>query len=61
MKKINQLEKHRIDVDSFRENYEEFIKSNTLILKSQQSFITKKHNLFTEKVNKNTLSADDDK
>ena len=48
-------------MDSFRENYEEFIKSNTLILKSQQSFITKKHNLFTEKVNKITLSADDDK
>ena len=34
--KIKQLAKNRLDVDSLRENYEEFIKNNKLLLRSQQ-------------------------
>ena len=59
--KINQLEKNKVDVDSLRENHTEFIKNNKLILKSQQKFRSEKHNVFTEKVNKTALSANDDK
>ena len=33
--KINKLEKNKVDVDSLRENYKDFIKNNKLILKSQ--------------------------
>ena len=33
--KIKKLEKNKVDVDSLRENYKEFIKNNKLILKSQ--------------------------
>ena len=35
-------------------------KNNKLILKSQQRFRSKKHNVFTEEVNKITLIANDD-
>ena len=59
--KINQLEKNKVGVDSLRENHKEFIKNNKLILKSQQKFRSKKHNVFIEKVNKTALSANDDK
>ena len=33
--KINKLEKNKVDVDSLRENYKDFIKNSKLILKSQ--------------------------
>ena len=39
----------------------EFIKNNKLILKTQQIFRSEKHNVFTEKINKITLSSNDDK
>ena len=46
---------------NLRENYREFIKKNKLIPKLQQTFRSKKHNVFTEEVNKIALSANDDK
>ena len=48
-------------MDSLRENHKEFIKNNRLILKSQQRIRRKKYNVFTEKVKKIPLSANDDK
>ena len=59
-KKINQLEKNKLDAESFTKNHKEFLKSNKLVLKSQQRFRCEKH-LFTEKVNKTALKANDDK
>ena len=35
---MNELQKNKLDADSFRENYKEFIKSNKLILKLQKVF-----------------------
>ena len=51
--------KNKVGVDSFKENHKEFIKSNKLILKSQQRFKTRKH-VFTE-VNKIAFSVNNDK
>ena len=48
-------------MDSSKEDHKEFIKNNSLKLKSQEIFRTKKHNLFTEEINKITYSANDDK
>ena len=58
--KIIQLEK-KPDVDSLRKNHKEFTKNKKLILKLQQIFRSKKHNVFTEEVNKIVLSANNDK
>ena len=44
----------------FKENQKELIK-HKLILKLRQSFRSKKHNAFTEEVNKIALSGNDDK
>ena len=55
--KINQLEKNEVDLD----NLKRFVKSNKLILKSQQRFRSEKHNAFTENVNNIALSSKDDK
>ena len=54
--KIKQLEKNKPNVNSLRIH-----KNNRLILKSQQRFKSKKHNVFTEAVNKIALSANNDK
>ena len=58
--KINQLETYKLKVDSPRENFKEFLKINRLILKSQQSFRSEKHDIFTEQVNKIALSSNSD-
>ena len=55
------LEKIKTDVDSLKNDHKEFIKNNNLILKSQQKFRSKEHNLFTEEVNIIGLSANDGK
>ena len=55
--KINHPEENERDIDSFKE----FIKNNTLILKIQQRFKGEMHNVFTEDINKNTLSSIDHK
>ena len=41
--KMNQLHENKLDVDSLREVHKGFIKSNKLILKSQQRFRSKNH------------------
>ena len=58
--KINQQEKTRLNTESFKENHNEFIKNNKLILKTQQRFKSERHNVFTDKINKIALSSNDD-
>ena len=48
--KINYIEK-KIDIDSIKENHEEFIRNNKSILKIQQRFKSERHNIFTEEIN----------
>ena len=55
--KINHLEKNRIDIDSRKE----FMKSNRLILKTQQRFKSERNNVFAEEINKIALNSNDDK
>ena len=50
-----------MDVNSLKEDHKEFIKNNRLILKTQQRFISEKHNVYTEEINKIALSSNDDK
>ena len=52
--KINHQEKNKIDIDNLKEDHKEFMK--TIILKTQQRFRSKKHNVFTEEINKIALS-----
>ena len=59
-REINYLEKHKLAVGSQEEIIKKFIKINKLILKSQQSFTSEKHNVFIEEVNKTALTAIDD-
>ena len=60
--KINHLEKNEIDVNSIKKDKkEEFIKNDKLILKVQQKFRSKKHNIFTQEIVKIALSLNDDK
>ena len=58
---INQLKRKKHDADSLKENQKEFVKNSKFILKSQQRFRGKKHNLFAVDVNRTALSASDDK
>ena len=44
-----------------KRKYKEFTKNNKLILKTQKRFRSKKHNVFTEEINKIALSSNDDK
>ena len=55
--KTNYLEKNKIDLDSIKE----FIKHKKPILKIQQRFKSESYNVFTEEINKITLSSNDDK
>ena len=48
-------------MESFRESYKEFIKTNKLIWKSKQRFGREKHQVFAEGVNRISMSANDDK
>ena len=42
-------------------DYKDCLLSNEIILKSQQRFNSEAHNVYTEEVNKITLSSNDDK
>ena len=53
--KINYLEKNKIDIDSVKE----FVKDNKPILKIRQRFKSERHNVFTKKINKVSLSSSD--
>ena len=57
--KINYFEKKKVDVDSIKEDYKEFIKNNKSLSATQQTF--RSENVFTEEINKNALSSNDDK
>ena len=57
--KINHLEKNKIDI--FKKDHKGFIRNNELILKTQQRFKGKWHNVFTEEISKTDLSSNDDK
>ena len=59
--KINQLEKNKTDIDILKKHNKEFIKNNKSILKTRQRFKSERHNVFTEEINKITLSLNDDK
>ena len=59
--KINHLEKIKFGVDSLKDNQKEVIKNNKLILKTQQRFRSEKYNVFTEEIDKISLSSNDDK
>ena len=48
-------------MDSPREDHKEITENYKLILKSQQRFRSKKHNVVTGEVNKIALSANNDK
>ena len=48
--KINHLENNKTDVDILKEDHKEFIKSNKLILKTQQRFRSEKHNVLLKKL-----------
>ena len=43
------------------DDYKKYLLNDKVILKSQQRFISNKHNVYTEDVNKIGLSNDDDK
>ena len=43
------------------DDYKKCLLNDEVILKSQQSFISNKHDIYTEDVNKRALSNDDDK
>ena len=58
---MNYLEKNKFDIDSIKENHKEFIKNNKPILKIHQRFISERHNVFIEEINKIALSSNDDK
>ena len=55
------LENNKISIGSLNNCHKEYIKNNKLILKTQQRFISKTHNLFTKKINKIALRSNDDK
>ena len=59
--KINHLEKNKFDIHSLKKDHKEFITNNKVISKTQQRFKSKKHNFFTEEINKITLNSIDDK
>ena len=59
--KINYIEINKVDIDSTKENHQEFIENNKSIIKIQQRFKSERHNVFTEEISKIALSSNDDK
>ena len=60
-KKAKCTEKCVIKQEIKFKDYKEYLKNNTVILKSQQKFISEAHSAFTEKFKKIALGAYDDK
>ena len=61
--KINQLGKNNIDEDNvffYKRKHKEFIKNNKLVLKTQKRFISERHNIFIDEINKIALSSNHD-
>ena len=44
-----------------KEDHKKILKTNELILKTQQKFKSERHNIFTEEINKVILISHDDK
>ena len=59
--KENHIEINKVNTGRLRQKQNESIKNIKLILKTQQIFKSKKHNVFTIGVKKITLSANDNK
>ena len=59
--KTNQIKNNNFNTEPLRENHNEFIKNNKLILKTQPRFKSEMHNVFTEEIYKTKLSSNDDK
>ena len=57
----NKLFKKKKDVDSLKEDQNEFFKNNKLILKTQKIFKSESHNVFTEEIMKIVSNSSDDK
>ena len=57
----NKIKHLQIHIDNLKANYEEFIKTNKSMIKTQKIFKSEKHNAFTKKFNKIALSSNDDK
>ena len=57
--KINYLEK-KTDMKCFKESHKDFTENNKTILKPQQIFKSKRHNVFTGAINKIALTSNDD-
>ena len=58
--KINQLGKNKIDEDNvffYKRKHKEFIKNNKLVLKTQKRFISERHNIFIDEINKIALRS----
>ena len=60
LNKINHLEKNKINEDSLKKEYKEFIKKNKIISKLYQKLKSENH-AFSKEINKNPLSSNDDK
>ena len=63
--KISYLEQNKVSIDrlfSYKRKHKEIIKnSNNVILQTQQRSRSERHNVFTEEIEKITLSSNDDK
>ena len=59
--KIIHINNNKTDVKSLIEHPKNFLKNKKIILKSQQKLKSKRYNVFTEEINKITLSSNDDK
>ena len=59
--KVNYLENKKDNVDCLKEDQRKFIEKNKLILKTQQTFRSERHNVFTKEINKIAIGLNDDK
>ena len=58
--KVKYLEKKEINVDCLKEDQRKFVEKTKLVLKTQQRFKSKRHNVFTEEINKMALISNND-
>ena len=59
--KVNYLEKSKIDINRLKRIRKQIIRNNKSILKTQQRFKSKRHNVFTKEINKIVVCSNDDK
>ena len=60
LKKLKEQQKRVIKRELIFENYKDCLFNGEAILKSQQRFKSDRHKVYTEEVNKITLSSDDE-